>query len=110
MVPAERSVEVEALMVVLSRVTPPVLLVRSTTGEVMVEPDAVDRSLAVAVTSNDVPAVELFNVIAEVDWSVTLAVVPAERVKEVASVLVISTEPEVAEAVKLPVLILPPLV
>ena len=111
MVPADRSTEVAALeeepvMVVLSNVTAPEL-VRSTTGAAIVEPEAVLRSALVASTDSDVPAVELFKVTALVDWSVTEAVVPADRVKEVALVLVMSTEPEVADAVKLAVLMLP---
>jgi hypothetical protein len=108
-VPADRSVVV-ALTVVLSSVTEPVLLVRSTVEPLIVEPEAVLRSAAVAVTDSVVPAVELFNVTADVDWSVTEAEVPALSVKDVALVSLMLIEPLVAEAVKLLVSILPPLI
>ena len=109
-VAAERSVELEALTTVLSSVTALVSLVSETTGDVMVEPEAVERSALVASTDSVVPAVDELRVTAEVDWSVTEAEVPALRVNAVALVLVIVTEPLVAEAVKLAVLMLPPLV
>ena len=110
MVAADRVVEVEASTVVLLRVTEPVSLVRETTGEVMVEPEAVLRLALVASTVSDVPVCELSRVTAEEDWSVTEAVVPALSVNETALVLVISMEPLVAETLKLAVLMLPPLV
>jgi hypothetical protein len=98
------------LTVVLSRVTEPVLLVRSTVEPLIVEPEAVLRSAEVASTDKVVPAVELFKVTADVDWSVTVADVPALSVSDVASVLLMLIDPLVAEAVKLPVLMLPPLI
>jgi hypothetical protein len=108
-VAADRSVVV-ALTVVLFSVTEPVSLVRPTVEAVIVEPEAVLRSAEVASTDKVVPAVELFKVTADVDWSVTEAEVPALSVSDVASVLLMLTEPLVAEAVRLAVLMLPPLI